>query len=264
MTNGLNDKGIFKNIQKKINDKGALCFMQIDPPKFKPEDAGKIAKIAEDNGFDAFAVGGSIGAQGKLLVDTIDEIKANSSLPTILFPGNIATLSHNADAIYFMSMLNSLDPYYISGAQTAAAEPTMRMNLEIIPTAYIIVEPGQAVGYIGKAKLIPRNIPYLAAMTALAGQYMGSKLTILESGGGADSPAPPKMIQATKKLTDIPLLVAGGIRNEKFAEDTVAAGADIIQVGTAIENASQISWKSVEETFSKITSAAQRGVKRRN
>ncbi len=253
------DKGIYKKILKLIQEKGTLTFMQIDPPNYNPEQIPKIAKIAADNGISAFAVGGSVGAQGKILEDALISIKDVCDTPTILFPGNIATLSSKADAVYLLSMLNSNDPYWISGAQIASSFPIKKMNLEVIPTSYIIVEPGRAVGWIGRAQPIPRNIPYLAAATCLAGEYMGAKLLLLESGGGAESPAPPEMIKIIKKHTTIPLGVAGGIRTEKNAQDTAAAGADIIQVGTVFEN----SFSTLGKRVNNIVKAAEKGAKQR-
>jgi len=251
---------VYSKILKQIEEEGGLTFMQLDPPNYTPELAGKIAKVAEENGLDAFAVGGSVGAQGELLDKTILSIKENSSLPVILFPGNIATLSRHADAAYFMSLLNSQDPYYISGAQIAASFPVKKMNLEAIPTSYIILEPGMAAGWVGRAKLVPRHMPYLAAITALAGQYMGSHLIILESGGGAPSPAPKEMVFATKQVLEVPLLVAGGVRTPEFAFETIKAGADIVQVGTAFEK-SKGDLKKIGQTFKAITSAAKKAGK---
>jgi len=252
----------YKKVLKLLAERGALTFMQLDPPRYTPALSAKIATLAEENGVSALAVGGSVGAQGQLLEDTLSAIKSVSKIPTILFPGNIATLSPKADAVYFMSMLNSMDPYWISGAQISAAEPVRRMGLEVIPTSYIIVEPGMAVGYIGHAKCVPRDKPYLAAVTALAGEYMGSKLIILESGGGAPAPAPPEMVAATKKVLSVPLLIAGGVRDEKFAFDTIKAGADIIQVGSAIEEATK-DLSSAGARIKKITSAVERAAKQR-
>lgn len=260
---GLNNNSsgkVYKKILDLISEKKGLTFMQIDPPNYEPELAGKIARIAEENGLDAFAVGGSVGAQGKALNDCLKEIEANSSLPRIIFPGNIATLSRHADAIYFMSMLNSNDPYWITGAQICSALTVKQLGLEVIPTSYIIVEPGEAVGFMGRAQLIPRNKPYLAALTALAGQLLGSKLVILESGGGAPAPAPVEMVAATKKILDIPLLVAGGVKNPKFAFDTIKAGADIIQVGSAFE-ACKGNLKEVEKRIKSITTAVAKAGK---
>ncbi len=251
---------VYKEILKQIEEKKGLLFLVIDPPNQGPETSGKLAKIAEENGADAFAVGGSLGAQGRLLDDTISQIKSNSSLPVVLFPGNIATLSPKADAVYFMSMLNSLEPYYISGAQTAASIPVKRMGIECIPTSYVVVEPGRAVGWVGRAQLIPRNLPYIAAATALAGQFMGSHLVILESGGGAESPAPPEMVKAVKDVLSIPLVVAGGVRDEKFAYDTIKAGADIVHVGKAIETTNGNLQKTAEK-ISKLSAAIRKAGK---
>ncbi len=252
----------YKKILRLLNEKKALTFMQLDPPNYSPEFSGKIIAEAEKNGLDAVAVGGSVGAQGQLLDETIKEIKKSSSLPVILFPGNIATLSRYADAAYFMSLLNSNDPYFISGAQIAASFPLKQMKVEAIPASYIIVEPGRAAGWVGKAQLIPRNMPYLAAITALAGQYMGSHLIILESGGGAPKPAPKEMVALTKKTIEVPLLVAGGIRSPKDAFETVSAGADIIQVGTAFEKAGG-NLKKAGAKIREITLAAKKGGKKR-
>ncbi|MBI4053676.1 MAG: geranylgeranylglyceryl/heptaprenylglyceryl phosphate synthase [Candidatus Diapherotrites archaeon] len=256
----MKDGKVYQNILRLIGEKGGLAFIQFDPPKYSLEQAAQVAKAAERAGIDAFAVGGSVGAQGELLDKSIIALKENCSLPVIIFPGNIATVSKYADAIYFMSMLNSLDPYYISGAQIASSFPIKNLGLEPIPTSYIIVEPGRAVGWVGRAQAIPRNIPYLAAATALGGQFMGSRLVILESGGGADSPAPPEMVSLVKKTIDVPLIVAGGVRNPKFAYETIRAGADIIHVGSALEkvngNVSQ-----AEKTLSEIARAVAKAGK---
>ncbi|MFH1751917.1 MAG: geranylgeranylglyceryl/heptaprenylglyceryl phosphate synthase [archaeon] len=252
----------FQKVIKLIEEEGALTFLVVDPPNQSPETAGKLVRKAEENNVNAVTVGGSVGAQGKLLDDTITQIKENCSLPVILFPGNIASVSPLADATYFMSLLNSLDPYYISGAQTAVSYPIKKMGLEAIPTSYIVVEPGRAVGWVGRAKLIPRNLPYLASITALAGQYMGSHLVILESGGGAESPAPKEMVAHVRKTIDIPLIVAGGVRNPDYAFDTIKAGADIIHVGTALEK-TQGDLNKAADVFQGITSAVKKGFKAR-
>ncbi|MCX8158362.1 MAG: geranylgeranylglyceryl/heptaprenylglyceryl phosphate synthase [Candidatus Diapherotrites archaeon] len=255
-------KGVYNKILSSIKEVGCCIFLVIDPPNQSPEEAGKIAKIAEDNGVKAVAVGGSVGAQGELLDKTILEIKNNSSLPVILFPGNIATLSKYADAIYFMYMMNSLDPYYITGAQIASAMPIKKIGLEVIPTCYTIIEPGRAVGFIGRAQKVPRDLPYLGAISCLAGQYMGAKLAILESGGGAESPAPVEMIKQTKQVIDIPLIVAGGVRNDKFAYECAKAGADILHIGTVVEESSK-DFKKIDEKISKIVRSAEKGAKER-
>ena len=253
---------VYDKILKRISEDGGLTFLVVDPPNQPVEQAGKLGKAAEQAGVDFVCVGGSVGAQGELLDKTVLALKENSSLDVILFPGNIASLSKHADAIYFMSLLNSNDPYYISGAQIASAMPVKRLGLEVIPTSYVVVEPGRAVGWVGRVQLIPRELPYLAAITALGGQFMGSKMVILESGGGASSPAPREMVAATKKMIDIPLVVAGGVRDEKFAFETIAAGADVVHVGTAAEETSG-SFDKTMKVLSKICSSVKKAGKQK-
>ncbi|MDO8633914.1 MAG: geranylgeranylglyceryl/heptaprenylglyceryl phosphate synthase [archaeon] len=253
---------VYGEVLKRISEDGGLAFLVVDPPNQSIEDAGKLGRAAEEAGVDFICVGGSVGAQGELLDKTVLALKESSSLDVILFPGNIASISKHADAVYFMSLLNSNDPYYISGAQIAAAMPVKRMGLEVIPTSYVVVEPGRAVGWVGRVQLIPRDLPYLAAITALGGQFMGSKMVILESGGGASSPAPREMVSATKKMIDIPLVVAGGVRDEKFAFETIAAGADIVHVGTAAEETSG-SFDKATKVLSKICAAVKKAGKQK-
>jgi len=252
----------YQKILKEIEEKKGLVFLVIDPPDQSPEEAGIIAGLAEKAGIAAFAVGGSIGAQGSTLDKTIKQIKANSSLPVILFPGNIATLSPKADAAYFMSMLNSRDPYFISGAQTVSSIPIKKMNLETIPTSYLVFEPGRAVGWVGQANLIPRDVPYVGAAAALAGQFMGSHLVILESGSGASSPVPPENIKVIASTVDIPIIVAGGVKTPKMAFDSIQAGASIVHVGTAVDNVHKNKDKAFK-LMKEFVSAASDGGKKR-
>ena len=159
-----------------------------------------------------------------------------------------------------MSMLNSNDPYYISGAQIASSFPVKKMGLEVIPTSYIIVEPGRAVGWVGRAQPVPRNLPYLAAANALAGEYMGSKLAILESGGGAPEPVSKEMIATTKATITIPLLIAGGVRTPAYAFDCISSGADIVHVGSAVEKTNG-NGSEAKNKLQKMCAAVKRGAK---
>ncbi|MCX8189741.1 MAG: geranylgeranylglyceryl/heptaprenylglyceryl phosphate synthase [Candidatus Diapherotrites archaeon] len=253
---------VYRQVLDRIEERKGLIFLVIDPPNQEPEKAGSLAKIAEEAGVSAISVGGSVGAQGTLLDDTIKKIKDNTNIPVILFPGNIATISPKADAIYFMSMLNSLDPYYISGAQIASSYPVKRAGIEVIPTSYILVEPGRAAGWIGRAKLIPRELPYLAAVTTLAGQYMGAHIAILEAGGGAHEPVPIDMIFEAKSMVDIPIVVAGGIKTCEQAKNCTKAGADILHVGAAIEKLSN-DLEKAKKHLAKMVKSAEDGAKSR-
>ena len=224
--------------EKLKNEK--LHFVLLDPDDVAPEVAGQIAEMSEEVGVDAIMVGGSTGAEGDVLDAVVKAIKESSNLPVILFPGSHGGISKYADAIFFMSLLNSRNPFFITGAQALGAFQVRRYNLEPIPMAYLIIEPGETVGWVGDAKPIPRHKPKIAAAYALAGQYLGMRLVYLEAGSGARQPVPSEMISLVKRIIDVPLIVGGGIRTAKDARKAVESGADIVVTGTAIEKAGSL------------------------
>jgi phosphoglycerol geranylgeranyltransferase len=220
---------------------GAGHLTLIDPDSQSPAQAGAMALAAAKGGTDAIMVGGSVGAAGILLHETVREIRKLTDLPVILFPSSVAGLCENADAVFFMSLLNSRSPAYIVENQALGAPLVLRYGLEPIPMAYIIIEPGGTVGYVGDARLIPRKKPELAAAYALAAKFMGMRLVYLEAGSGADSPVPAGMVALVKKLLgDVLLIVGGGIRDGAAAAELVAAGADLIVTGTGVEKSQDV------------------------
>ena len=146
-------------------------------------------------------------------------------------------ISRYADAIWFMSLLNSADPYFLMGAQVLGAPLIKKYRLEPIPLGYIIVGDGGTAGVVGKAVPVPYNKPELVVAHALAGQYLGMRFIYLEAGSGARRPVPPEMIRLVKSYIDVPLIVGGGIKSRSQALAAASAGADIIVTGNVIENA---------------------------
>lgn len=225
---------------KKRRTKGPLHFTLIDPDKQEPEEAGKVAKLAEGFGSDAIMIGGSWGdAFGEKLDNTIKEIKKVCKLPVILFPSSAQQISQYADAVFFMSLLNSRSPQYLIDEQAKGAIYVKKFGLEPLSTAYMIVESGNnpAVAWVGDVKAIPRDKPEIAVAYSLAAKYFGMKLAYLEGGSGAKLSVPPEMVMAVKQSIgdDMWLVVGGGIRDPETAKEKVKAGADIIVTGTIAE-----------------------------
>jgi len=214
---------------------GKLHFTLFDPASTPIEDLGGIAKLAEDAGTDAFMVGGSTNAAGPFLDQFVKTLKSSTKLPIILFPGGATAITPYADAIFFMSILNSRNPYFITKSQALGSFSVKMAKIEPIPMAYLIVEPGMTVGFIGEADPLPRRKPSIAAAYALAGQYLGMRLVYLEAGSGAESPVPEKMISTVRHSIDVPLIVGGGIRSPEDAKAAIMAGADIIVTGNIVE-----------------------------
>jgi len=211
----------------------------LDPEEQTPEKAAEIAKEAVSGGSDGIMLGGSTIASEEL-DSTAKEIKKSVNVPVILFPGNTNGISKYADAIFFMSLLNSANPYWIIGAQALGAPLIKKIGIEVLSMGYLLIEPGGTVGWVGDAKLIPQNKSEIAVAYALAAEYLGMKLLYLEAGSGAEKHVPQEMIAKVSKMTNMIIIVGGGIRTREDAARVAEAGADIIVTGTIVENSSNI------------------------
>ncbi|MGD8506099.1 MAG: geranylgeranylglyceryl/heptaprenylglyceryl phosphate synthase [Candidatus Bathyarchaeota archaeon] len=220
---------------KKIKKDGAIHFTLLDPEEFSPESAAHTASEAESCGTTAIMVGGSTIASTSHLDAVVKAAKKAVKIPVILFPNNITGISKYADAIWFMSLLNSSDPYFLTGAQILGAPTIRKFGLEPIPLGYVTVGEGGAVSVVGRACPIPYNKPELAVAHALAAQYFGMRFVYLEGGSGVKQPVPKDMIQMVKRAIDISLIVGGGIRSGEQARNAVSAGADAVVTGTVTE-----------------------------
>ena len=247
--------GIEDRLNQIVKKDGAVHLTLLDPDTQEPEVAGNIAREAESGGTDAIMVGGSTGATGVVVEETVKAIKAACSLPVILFPANPGGVTESADAIFFMSLLNSREVNYITTSQMIGAPLVYKNGIEPISMAYILIEPGGAAGWVGDARLIPRNRPKLAVAYALAAKYLGMHYIYLEAGSGADKPVPVEMVAAVKKAVGegTKVIVGGGIRDGKTARERVEAGADMIVTGTIVEQVKDVKGK-IEELVSAIKS----------
>jgi phosphoglycerol geranylgeranyltransferase len=225
-----------KYLLEKIKREGSVHMTLVDPEKVTPPQASRIAESSKISGTSAMMIGGSTFVSQAHLDNVVKAIRRTIKIPTILFPNNITGISRYADAIWFMSLLNSVDPYFLIGAQILGAPLVKKYGLEPISMGYIIVGEGGAAGVVGKAIPVPYHKPELAAAHALAGQYLGMHFIYLEGGSGAKNPVPPEMIRMVKRFIGIPLIVGGGIRTKAQALAAVSAGADIIVTGNVIES----------------------------
>ena len=220
---------------ERIKAEGSIHLTLIDPEKVAPSEASRIAENSKTSGTSAIMIGGSTFVSQSHLDSVVKAIKRTVKIPTILFPNNVTGISPHADAIWFMSLLNSVDPYFIIGAHILGAPLVKKYGLEPIPMGYVIVGEGGTAGIVGKAIPVPYTKPDLAAAHALAAQYIGMRFVYLEGGSGAKNPVPPEMIRTVKHYVDIKLIVGGGIRTKEQALAAVSAGADVIVTGNVVE-----------------------------
>lgn len=248
-----------KFILEELEKKGALLFSLVDPLDYPSlEEAVRTAKSMDEGGADVVLVGGSTGVQGEMLDNIVKAIKEGVDVPVVLFPGNIGTVTRYADAVYFMSLLNSNNPYWITRAQMLAAEMVRKYNVEPLPVGYVVVEPGGTVGYVGDVQLVPRAKPKIAAAYALAAQYMGFRFVLTDAGSApAEGHIPLEMVKAVSSAIEVPYIVGGGVRTPEEARNVIKAGADIVQVGTAFEKTGGV------EAVKEFVKAVREGAKGR-
>lgn len=229
-------RSIYKNICVSIKNKQRLLAVLIDPDKTSVNKVSSfIDKINHSIATHIF-VGGSIVDENKTDA-LIKEIKSNTKLPIVLFPGDITQISNKADALLFLSLISGRNPEYLIGKHVDSVSKLKSTNLEVIPTGYVLVENGKqtSVEMVTHTKPISRdNIEHIVN-TAKAGELLGMKLIYLEAGSGALEPITSGIISSVKSQLSIPLIVGGGIRTSRQLENAYNSGADLVVIGTALE-----------------------------
>ena len=222
-------------VQRKKEGKKSFALL-IDPDKPKKDELLQLIKLANEEGVDYFFVGGSLLTNGSL-EDCIVTIKANSTIPVVLFPGNGLMVNKNADAILLLSVISGRNPEMLIGKHVEAAPSLRRSKLEIIPTGYMLIESGKptSASYMSNTTPIPADKADIAACTAMAGEMLGLKCIFMDGGSGAHQSVSPEMIQLVSSNIDVPLIVGGGIKNADMALEKLRSGADLIVVGNAVE-----------------------------
>ena len=225
---------IYNSLCDKIGIEKQIALL-IDPDKYEEKSLIRTIEYANRHMINFILLGGSLISSP---VDpVIDIIKKNSSIPVLLFPGSLLQISDLADGILLLSLVSGRNPDFLIGNHIIAAPLLKKSNLEIISTAYILIESGvsTSVEYMSFTKPIPSDKPDIAIATALASEMLGFKMIYLEAGSGAGSPVPESVIMGVKQNVSIPIIVGGGIRNKEDARKIFLAGADIIVIGNAIE-----------------------------
>ncbi len=227
-------------IEKKKSNKKQFALL-IDPDKFVQNQIVKVAKEAQSNKVDLIFLGGSL-----LTVDSIDScinlIKANCSVPVVLFPGSPIQISKQADAILYLSLISGRNPEMLIGQHVSSAPLLKQTQLEIIPTGYMLIESGKftTVQYISNTFPIPHDKDDVAISTAIAGEMLGLKIIYMDGGSGAKNPISKSMVEKVSNAVKVPLIIGGGIKTAEKAVEICNSGADIVVVGNAIEENSSL------------------------
>jgi putative glycerol-1-phosphate prenyltransferase len=208
----------------------------VDPDDIDLEGVGALARKAALAGVDFFFVGGSLITDVNLGV-VVQEIKANCSIPVVIFPGNGLHITPHADAILFLSLISGRNADNLIGQHVIAAPLLKRTGIEVLSTGYMLIDSGKqtTVSYISNTTPIPMDKPVIGACTAMAGEMLGMKLIYLDAGSGAENQVSSDMIAAVAAAVEVPVIVGGGINSVEKAIKAWTSGADIVVIGNGIE-----------------------------
>jgi putative glycerol-1-phosphate prenyltransferase len=210
----------------------------IDPDSLSGEEAVKsIVAHCIKAEVDLILVGGSLITNG-FWDECVSLIKKETSIPVLLFPGNLMQTHDEADAILFLSMISGRNPDLLIGKHVLAAPGLKKSGVEVIPTGYMIIDGGKitSVMYMSNTTPIPHDKNNIAVCTALAGEMLGLKVIYMDAGSGANQPISASMVKDVKSAVSLPVFVGGGIRTPEQAIEICKAGADVVVVGNAIES----------------------------
>lgn len=224
------------NLLSQISNKKNSIAVLIDPEK---SDNGKqlleLLKKATFANIDYLFIGGSTVSRTEFL-QTIDIIKEHSKIPLIIFPGSAEQISPKADGLLFLSLLSGRNPDFLIGHHVQSAAELFKMEIEIIPTAYILIDGGtqSSVAYISQTTPIPRDKTSIVKNTAIAGKLLGKQLIYLDAGSGAKFSIPHEIIEELNEL-ELPIIIGGGIKTIDQVREAHEAGASIVVIGNKLE-----------------------------
>jgi len=217
-----------------VNKKGLALLLD-------PEKANLDAlPITESCHPDYIFVGGSTGGDTTdFILNLKSKIKnQKSKIPIVLFPGNAEQFSKEADAILFLSLLSGRNPEYLVDQQIKSARTIHDSSVEVIPTAYILIDGGVETSTMRVTNTKPLNPADIDTIvdTCIAAELMGKKAVYLEAGSGAKTPVSPDIIRDVRNKVSVPLIVGGGIHSPEAMNAAYDAGADIVVIGNHFES----------------------------
>ena len=216
---------------------GSLALL-LDPEKANPE----TLVMTEECHPDMIFVGGSTGGDTTPFVRALRKRLSSihpslTAIPIVLFPGNAAQFTKEADAILYLSLLSGRNPEYLVGQQVKSARRIRQSSIDVIPTAYILIDGGvetSTMRVTGTTPIDPADTETIVN-TAIAAELMGKKAIYLEAGSGAKNPVAADTIRAVKEAVSIPLIVGGGIHTPEMMMAAYEAGASVVVIGNHFE-----------------------------
>ncbi|MAP84730.1 MAG: geranylgeranylglyceryl/heptaprenylglyceryl phosphate synthase [Candidatus Marinimicrobia bacterium] len=227
---------VYSHLLSIYEKRGGIYAVLLDPDKKNHDIIESMVTKANESDVDVLLVGGSLMMDGKSH-DRVRDIKEQSKIPVVFFPGSASQLNSYFDAVLFLSVLSGRNPHYLIGEQVISAPIIKDLGLETIPTGYLLLDGGahSTVEFMSGSKPIPMNRPDITVAHALAAEYMGMKFVYLEAGSGAKRSVSEEIIKQCVENLNINIIVGGGIKSPQEAASKIEAGASMVVTGSVLE-----------------------------
>ncbi|EET90229.1 MAG: geranylgeranylglyceryl phosphate synthase family protein [Candidatus Micrarchaeales archaeon] len=229
------------DVESIFRRSGAIKHLSLfDPDKNPPSRAAAVAMKMEKEGTDGILIGGSDSLHSEIIRRTVMSVKRRVKLPVMQIIRDPSEITKYADAVLVPVVLNSYDASYCIGIAMGAIHVLKALGVPCIPIGYILIGSPSTASFVTKSIPVPTTRPKVIRQLAIGAEGMGLKALYLEGGSGSSKPVPPAFIEEAAKSTKFPIIVGGGIRDNRSVMAAAKAGADIIVTGSIIEEAGTI------------------------
>ncbi|EJG07119.1 Geranylgeranylglyceryl phosphate synthase [Methanofollis liminatans DSM 4140] len=201
---------------------------KLDPDKHL--DAAAVEAVAT-SGTDAILLSGTLNVTRENLADLREQVE-DYGIPLVVEPADPeGAVFEGVDLLFVPSVLNTPDARWVVGKhqQWALACPEIPWE-QVVPEAYIVLNPASAVGRVTRAvcDLKPAEV---AAYARCAEHYFHFPIVYIEYSGTYGDPAVVRA--ASEAITGASLYYGGGIDSAERAAE-MGRYADTIVVGNAV------------------------------
>ena len=227
----------FEKIELIRKSKGYCILSLIDPDCKNDKHLSKIIQKSNSSLFDGILVGGSNISDNKF-EDRIKIITEKSNLPIMLFPGSYNQITPKIKTVLYLNLISGRNPKYLIEEHVKGAMKIKQYSIFTVPTAYILLDGGNATSVQKVSKTIPLDMNDIESILshALAGQYLGNKLIYFDCGSGAKKNIMPSLVKYRSDNVNIPIMVGGGIKSKETIDKLVESGASYIIIGNFLES----------------------------
>jgi phosphoglycerol geranylgeranyltransferase len=230
-------------VEKKIyslREEHPLVIPQLDPERIDANLFHKVLKQISDLGVKHLSIGSSLAVPG-LFQQMLDVAINDFDFSVVTYPTNSAICflkgTRDRTAIYWMSVLNAENPYYLKDVLIMNSSVISDSEFEPIPTSYVFDDRGKikTANWLSRSYPVPRDKPEISLAIALAAQYLGMRFYIMGGGSNSGLIPPVSHLDLLAKKTNLFLIPTSGIATASHAETMFQHNADAIHVGTVLE-----------------------------